>query len=186
MDELHEAKWQWRRKIADLKKACPTETLHALSTTICRRLEKMPLFRQAKSIAAYYALEGEVQTAGFIEYWRSEKKIFLPVTEGDKLRLAPYTGRKSLREGAFHIMEPAAAELSPEMPEIDLMIVPGLAFDRQRNRLGRGKGLYDRLLSEFSVITVGICFDFQLFDRIPAGTDDRKMDWIITENEIIC
>ena len=69
--------------------------------------------------------------------------------------------------------------------EIDLIIVPGVAFDRQHNRLGRGKGFYDRLLSTLDVPKIGICYDFQLKDQIPAEPFDRKMDLIITEKEIL-
>lgn len=69
--------------------------------------------------------------------------------------------------------------------EIDLIIVPGVAFDRQRNRLGRGKGFYDRLLSTLNVPKIGISYDFQLKDQIPVEPFDRKMDLIITEKEII-
>ena len=69
--------------------------------------------------------------------------------------------------------------------EIDLTIVPGVAFDRQHNRLGRGKGFYDRLLSTLDVPKIGICYDFQLKDQIPAEPFDRKMDLIITEKEIL-
>jgi 5-formyltetrahydrofolate cyclo-ligase len=63
--------------------------------------------------------------------------------------------------------------------------VPGIAFDRKMNRLGRGKGYYDRFLSKISAPKIGICFDFQLLDKIPAESTDIKMDYIVSENELI-
>ena len=69
--------------------------------------------------------------------------------------------------------------------DIDMIVVPGIAFDRNRNRLGRGKGYYDRLLSDLKASAVGLCFDFQLKDQIPVEPFDKKVDLVITEKEII-
>ena len=69
--------------------------------------------------------------------------------------------------------------------DIDLVIVPGVAFDRQHNRLGRGKGFYDRLLSTLSAPKIGICYSFQLKEHIPTEPFDKKMDLILTEKETL-
>ena len=96
-----------------------------------------------------------------------------------------YAGKESLKTGVFGILEPSEdCEAVPES-EIDLIIVPGVAFDRQLNRMGRGKGYYDRLLSTLQAPKIGICFDFQLQDTVPTESFDKKMDMIITEKEII-
>ena len=150
-----------------------------------QRLEETSLFRHASCIAIYHAIPGEVQTAGFIEKWYQDKKILLPVIEGNDLRLLPYAGKEALKAGVFGILEPAGDTPSIPEEEIDLIIVPGVAFDRQRNRLGRGKGYYDRLLSTLHAPKIGICYDFQLQDTIPVEPFDRRMDRIITEKEII-
>ena len=104
---------------------------------------------------------------------------------GDDLRLLPYNGTDSLKPGIFGIMEPIEQKTTVDESEIDLIIVPGVAFDRQLNRMGRGKGYYDRLLSTLQVPKIGICFDFQLQDMIPIEPFDKKMDMIITEKEVI-
>lgn len=174
------------------------------SETILRRLEQNDLFQAASHVALYHALPGEVQTAAFIEKWHTKKTLYLPVVEGDDLRLLPYRGNEYLKTGSFGILEPteetAPAKESTDIdspsegirqrpeaagpPEIlDLIIVPGIAFDRKNNRLGRGKGYYDRLLSAWQIPKIGICFDFQLFDEIPAEPFDRKMNLVIAENE---
>ena len=110
-----------------------------LSEEIMKRLEETELFRQASCIALYNAIPGEVQTAGFLEKWFEKKQLLLPLIVGDNLRLLPYNGTDSLKPGIFGIMEPIEQETTVDESEIDLIIVPGVAFDRQLNRMGRGK-----------------------------------------------
>lgn len=135
-------------------------------------------------------MAGEVQTAAFIEKWGKRKKIVLPVVDGNDLRMVAYKGPDSLRAGAYGILEPISGDRESSESrtleeEIELIVVPGVAFDRRLNRLGRGKGYYDRLLSTLQARKVGICFDFQLEDAIPTEPFDRKMDAILTEKETI-
>jgi 5-formyltetrahydrofolate cyclo-ligase len=82
--------------------------------------------------------------------------------------------------GKFGVREPAAS--CPEIPlgQFDLILVPGVAFDLSGNRLGRGKGFYDRILAEASGIKCGVCHDFQLLEKIPAEPHDAKVDFILT------
>lgn len=159
--------------------------LSELSGQIMAKLEQTELFINASCVALYHAIPGEVQTAGFIEKWYKKKKILLPVIEGNDLKLLPYTGTDDLKAGAFGILEPTSVNETTDEKKIDLIIIPGVAFDRQRNRLGRGKGYYDRLLSTLTVPKIGICFGFQLENKIPTEPFDKRMDYIITENEII-
>jgi hypothetical protein len=99
------------------------------------------------------------------------------------LIVSPYDPR-FLKQGAFGIWEPGdTRETDPG--SIDWIIVPGVAFDKKLNRLGRGKGYYDKLLVQTSATKIGICYELQLFDEIPAEPHDIKMDFIITENNII-
>lgn len=111
------------------------------------RLEQTELFQAASCIALYHAIPGEVQTAGFIEKWYRKKKLLLPLIVGDDLRLLLYEGPESLKPGPFGILEPKADGIEVPKNEIDLIIVPGVAFDKDKNRMGRGRGFYDRLLS---------------------------------------
>ncbi|MDR3194092.1 MAG: 5-formyltetrahydrofolate cyclo-ligase [Tannerella sp.] len=182
--ELGESKAAWRSEMAARKQTCADDVLRRHSMRIWRRVERLPLFRQARCIACYHALPDEVQTAGFLEKWYRDKQILLPAVNGDVMTFLPYEGKNALREGAFHIMEPI--RLREELPaEPAVIIVPGMAFDRQRNRLGRGKGYYDRFLSAHPAPAVGVCFQFQLFDRIPVDGHDRKMTWVVTEEETL-
>ena len=171
--------------MASLKRSYTKTTLQDLSAKIMERLEETDLFRQASCIALYHAISGEVQTAGLIEKWYREKKLLLPLIKGNDLQLLLYSGKESLKAGAFGILEPTEDCMAVPENEIDLIIVPGVAFDRQLNRMGRGKGYYDRLLSTLQAPKIGICFDFQLQDTVPTESFDKKMDMIITEKEIV-
>ncbi|MDR3269249.1 MAG: 5-formyltetrahydrofolate cyclo-ligase [Tannerella sp.] len=180
--QLRDEKQSMRREVALLKKGYSPEALRRFSVRIQQRVEQLPLFQQARRIAFYHALPDEVHTADFIEKWRRKKQILLPVVNGDTFSLQPYTENSALRKGAFDIMEPVARQNTAPC-DADLIIVPGMAFDRQLNRLGRGKGYYDRFLSEHPAPAIGICFQFQLFDRIPTDSHDRKMTLVVTEEE---
>lgn len=175
-----------RKEIAARKKQFSSEQLNSWSEQIMEKLSTTDLFQQAHCIAIYHALPQEVQTAVFIEKWYQQKKLALPLVQGDDLLFLPYTGKDSIQKGSFGILEPIVTKDSESVEsEIDLIVVPGVAFDRQHNRMGRGRGFYDRLLSTLHVPTIGICFDFQLLAEIPTEPFDKKMDLIITENEII-
>ncbi|MDR2763930.1 MAG: 5-formyltetrahydrofolate cyclo-ligase [Tannerella sp.] len=182
--ELEGCKQEWRREMAALKKRCMDETQHGLSEQIWRLVEQLPHFREARRIACYHALPDEVQTTVFLEKWRRHRQILLPAVQGEAMIFLPYQGENTLCEGAFHIMEPAG-QVEKAFAEPELIIVPGVAFDRRLNRLGRGKGYYDRFLSAHPAPAIGVCFQFQLFDRIPVDSHDRKMTWVVTEEEII-
>lgn len=183
--ELCESKQVLRKEIAALKHIYTKENLQKRSEDIMCFLEKTSLFQEAQCIALYNAIPGEVQTASFIHKWYKQKRILLPVVIGRNLKLLPYKGEASLKAGAFGIMEPTDDGTVIPDDDIDMIVVPGIAFDRNRNRLGRGKGYYDRLLSDLKASAVGLCFDFQLKDQIPVEPFDKKVDLVITEKEVI-
>lgn len=109
------------------------------------------------------------------------KQVLLPVVDGSDLVLKCYERPASLREGAFHIMEPIGEPFPvSRYAEIDLAVIPGMAFDRAGHRLGRGKGYYDRLLPRLpKAYKLGVCFPFQLLDSIPCEEHDVVMDDVV-------
>lgn len=163
------------------------KTLHKSSIThqlqsaeIIAALEAHPAFRAAHTVLLYHSLPDEVYTHDFIKKWSDKKQILLPVVIGDDLELRIYTGLEELATGSYGIEEPTG-ELITDYSSIDFIAVPGVAFDRHGNRLGRGKGYYDRLLPHIpSAYKVGICFPFQIVEEVPADTFDVRMDEIIT------
>ena len=180
----HDKKRLIRKDIAARKKKIPEDIAIKLSRKICDSIVQTELFQNAGCVALYYAMDDEVQTSELIEKWYEKKKIVLPVISGENINFHTYKGKDFLNTGALCISEPVSTELIPP-EEIDLFIVPGIAFDREHNRLGRGKGYYDRYLAGINKPMIGICFDFQLIDSVPAEKHDIRMDTIITENQTI-
>lgn len=144
------------------------------------RLERTAAFLMADKVLVYHSLPDELSTHAFLRKWGSKKRFFLPRVNGVNLDILPYDESR-LELGSFHIEEPTGNDtVSPE--EIDLIVVPAVAYDRRGNRLGRGKGFYDRLLAEARAIKVGVGYEFQLIDEIPAEPHDVPMDYVITQS----
>lgn len=178
---LKELKKQLRKEIKDAKKCQPAELLAAHSSALFKQLEEHPRFAVSHTILMYHSLSDEVQTHAFVEKWHHKKKILLPVVRGDILELRHYTGRDCLKVGAFGIEEPEGENFT-RLHEIELSLVPGISFDRHGNRLGRGKGYYDKLLPLLpNSYNIGICYLFQAREEIPAESFDKKMDEVWTE-----
>lgn len=171
-------KKELRTIIKALKKQHTTEELDRQSETICKKIEQHPDFVKAKTVMLYNALPDEVRTSALIARWRDKKTIVLPTVVGDDIvpvALDPDTG---FAVGDFNILEP---QNKPYEGDFDLVIVPGVAFDPQGNRMGRGKGYYDRFLVKYPAVKkIGICFDFQLVDEIPAEPHDIRMDEVVS------
>lgn len=149
-----------------------------------RQVEALPAFQQARVVLLYWSMADEVQTHNFVNKWYKDKVLLLPCVDGDDLLLRQYTGPECMVEGEqFGIGEPdATVPVFTDLDSVEMIIVPGVAFDRQCNRMGRGRGFYDRLLkSTPRALKVGVAFDFQMLDEIPTETFDVKMDIVITE-----
>ena len=115
-----------RKEIAARKKQFSSEQLNSWSEQIMEKLSTTDLFQQARCIAIYHALPQEVQTAVFIEKWYQQKKLALPLVQGDDLLFLPYTGKDSIQKGSFGILEPIVTKDSESVEsEIDLIVVPG-------------------------------------------------------------
>ena len=177
---MKEQKKQLRKQIREEKKRYPAHELTATSAALLEQIEKHPRFIASRTILCYYSLGDEVQTHDFVEKWHTSKKILLPVVVDDILKLRHYTGKDCLKTGAFGIEEPTG-DYFTDFDEIELGIIPGMSFDRQGNRLGRGKGYYDKLLPSLHTYNIGICYQFQAREEIPCEPFDRRMDEVWTE-----
>ncbi|MBR0176790.1 MAG: 5-formyltetrahydrofolate cyclo-ligase [Bacteroidales bacterium] len=171
-------KKELRTQIKLLKKQHTKEQLWEQSKQILAKLEQHPDFVNAEKVMLYNALPDEVQTLNFLEKWHLRKKIILPTVVGDDIVPVEYGKDTAFAMGDFNILEP---QNEPYTGDFDLIVVPGVAFDRKGNRLGRGKGYYDRFLSQhLEVKRIGICFDFQLVEEVPSEPFDIRMDEVIT------
>ena len=167
---------QLKRQLSDSEKQKAAEQCFAL-------IEECQEFKAAKRILVYASLPDEISTAGFISRWHGKKQLFLPRVNGDDLDILPYRA-DATSKGAFGIAEPTGSDLH-DVKEMDLIIVPGVAFDRQGNRLGRGRGFYDRLLRNAACPLIGAAYAMQIVDAIPAEPHDIKIPVIATSEEII-
>lgn len=149
-----------------------------MSVPVIERLEQTFEFQKAQCILMYHSLPDEVFTHEAIERWNGKKSIILPVVCGDELELRKYTRNEDMHTGNFGILEPDSNILT-DYSEIDLAVIPGVAFDTHCNRLGRGKGYYDRLLPKLNCPKFGICFRFQMLEHIPSEPHDILMDKVI-------
>ena len=157
------------------------EELDALSHPIVQRLLAHPRIKQGSTILMYYSLDDEVNTHHLLDQLVAEgKRVLLPaVVDDTRIELRCYTGPKDLEGGFFHIKVPVG-KVFTDYETIDVAVVPGMAFDSRCNRLGRGKGYYDRFLSLVPhIYKIGVCFDFQKLPGIPTEVNDIKMDEVI-------
>lgn len=180
--QLIEAKKALRKEIRRLKKEVSLEKKISRSKAILEQVENDSIFQNAKTILLYWSMDDEVYTQSFVKKWYKEKRILLPCVDGDFLRLRQFKGMDTMQAGEqFGIGEPTGEEFL-DYDQINLIIVPGMAFDKENNRMGRGRGFYDRLLSSTpKAYKMGLAFNFQMFDSIPVEPFDIKMDRVVSE-----
>ncbi len=183
--DLKEEKKLLRREIREKKRQTPNEEKLRQSSLIFSAIEKSEIFNQADTLLLYWSMDDEVATHDFILKWYKTKTILLPCVKGDDLILRRFGGMETMQEGEqFAILEPTG-EVFSDYSRIDLMIIPGVAFDRAMHRMGRGRGFYDRLLSVAKVQKIGICFDFQLVESVPVEEFDVKMDFVVSDKGFV-
>lgn len=167
-----------RRSMRARKAMLSAEERFSAAESVFERLEHSAAFMLAEHILMYHSLPDELSTHAFLEKWGKRKHFFLPRVNGVNLDILPYE-QSRLKHGSFQIEEPEGDD-TVDVSEIDMVVVPGVAFDRTGNRLGRGKGFYDRLLADCKATKVGVGYDFQLIeDGIDSEAHDVKMDIII-------
>ncbi|MBN2484317.1 MAG: 5-formyltetrahydrofolate cyclo-ligase [Candidatus Omnitrophica bacterium] len=153
-----------------------------------QKIQRLSEYIRAQYVMAYYPLKGEVNLLGMLRKDLKRKIICFPVIQGNKLKAYQVEDIDSdLVSGPLGVRQPDTARCQ-EVPlaELDLVIVPGIAFDKYRNRLGRGGGYYDRFLKELpdKAKTVGVAFDLQIIEDLPHTTaHDVKVDMLLTEND---
>lgn len=154
-----------------------------LDQEIYNRMIKNEKFIKSKIIAIYIAKGSEVETKKIIEKAiELGKEVTVPITNVE-IELYRFNSFDDLIRGKFGILEPKTRILPSREP--DLVIIPGVAFGQCMHRLGYGKGYYDRFLSNSKSYRIGICYDFQIMEKLPSHEMDQKMDEIISEKRIV-
>ncbi|MEE2657445.1 MAG: 5-formyltetrahydrofolate cyclo-ligase [Candidatus Latescibacterota bacterium] len=185
-----ERKTRLRRQLKVAHKAIQASELEEISRRICQRVTQLPSWRSSKWVHSYIAsLAGEIETRPLIHAaWQAGKQIAVPcVVPGiDELSHAVLREDSQLRAGPMGVMQPDEDNgLFPGTQVIDLVIVPGMAFDRQGQRLGRGGGYYDRFLADLRpmTVTVGVVPQRFLLDEVPTEDHDITLHAVLTEAE---
>ena len=175
-----------RRRILKLRDGLSVKEREEKSKQIKEKLFSHFEFRTAKTILFYAAKGNEVETKGMIEEsLSSEKKVSLPIVKGKNLLFSQVLGYEELSPSTFGILEPEK-ECPISLDRVDLIIVPGIAFDEKGNRIGFGRGFYDRFLKKVpDAFKIGLAFEIQIVETIPEISTDIPVDKIITEKRII-
>ncbi|MBR1868935.1 MAG: 5-formyltetrahydrofolate cyclo-ligase [Bacteroidales bacterium] len=139
------------------------------------RIEALPEFRRAETVLLYCSMSGELPTSGWIAEWSKSKRIVLPRVAGETLELREYSP-DLMETGYMGIPEPSAEAEAVSPSEVDLAIVPGVAYDLSGGRLGHGGGFYDRLLPLLRCPKFGVCLPFRIVDKVPEGEFDARVD----------
>lgn len=181
-----------RKEILERRKSREPEVRAAHSRSIVTALVRRGEFLKAKAVLLYLSKDEEVATDDLVaKAFESGKRVFVPVVnrDSDELGISELPGPDTQYQlGPFGVREPVAQDLSFVPPEvIDLVVAPGVAFDRKGGRLGYGKGYYDRLLGRLdpSVTCVALAFDFQVLDAVPQNENDIRMNTLITEKSVM-
>ena len=184
---LKQAKRALRREILAERDALRADERSARSEAIADRFLELPEATGARTVLAFWSFGSEVDTAPLIARLRSQgTTVALPRIEGSEVVPVVATPGAAMTETSFGAMEPAEGSVLG-VAELDLVVVPGVAFDRSCDRMGYGAGYYDRLLGmrRDGVAAIAVAFSIQIVDLVPTGAIDRRIDGVVTELEVI-
>jgi len=175
-----------RQRLLLERRNCSVESCLQWSRQIQRRFLDDDLYRQAACLGLYSPVQNEVQTGLVAQQARRDgKRVVYPRVCGEQLEFCPVTDEAELVCGAFGICEPQSAPLP--LAEVDLLVVPGVAFDLGGHRLGFGKGYYDRTLADAParLARVGFAYEFQVITQLPIAEHDCRLTTLVTEHRTL-
>lgn len=185
MLNLNPSKDQIRKKMLLKRQLLVPAKVKVFSAVICHKLTWLSLFKRAKKVLLYMPVKNEVETSFIASLPAMNKKdLFLPAYDGKSWLVCEFNCEDKLQDGPFKIPQPARLKRL-KAGQLDLAILPGLAFSQSGIRIGYGKGVYDALLANTKCTKIGFCFDFQIIDNIKAQDHDILMDIIISEKRIM-
>lgn len=186
-DSAAAEKTRIRKLLLERRKNLPRSAVLSASRSIAGLLSSEEVFADSSRVALYFPANGEVDT---LEIFRKclelGKKVFFPRTQGSRLVFLRTKSLDELSPSSFGIPQPPEGAESAGYGELDLVLVPGVAFDPSGNRIGYGKGFYDRFLKDISRrLTFALAYQFQVLNSIPSLETDVSVGGIITENGAI-
>ena len=154
------------------------------SARIIAQVEQMASFRNAQTVLLYYPIHNEVDLRPLLAKYEGQKTFLFPVTHRHSMEARSYDGEEMMRKGRLGVPEPQTETFKGV---IDVILVPGVVFDKHCHRIGRGGGYYDKFLAkQLHAVRIGVCYDFQLKKHdIPHLWKDRKMNRVVTPQQTI-
>lgn len=183
-------KSELRRRLRNTLAGIARDELLARSARACHLLEAQAEFRDAQVIMVFLSLPHELDTTALVlSAWQAGKRVLAPKVNWEQRRMLPTEFRSlttDVVQSDLGLREPASGSPVP-VSDIDLLIVPGLGFDRSGNRLGRGRGFYDRFLDhrDLRAISCAMGLEEQLLDEIPADVRDHPVDMLVTDKTVL-
>jgi len=178
-----------RQKLRQIISGISPAELHVRSVRACSLLTETPEYRRAEIIMVFLSLPTETDTTPLVLHaWRDRKRVLAPQVSWEQRRMLPIEIRSlsdNLSESPLGLREPAQGVPIP-ISNIDLVVVPGLGFDEMGNRVGRGRGFYDRFLShlDWHGTACGLAMEEQVVDRAPTSDHDRPVDLLVTDKKV--
>lgn len=192
MDKIQSDKLKLRKRLLNILLSLTQEEIIRRSKNVKKLLSESPIYKKASIVMAYFPIKGEVD---LLELFRKDlgvKRFCFPVIDITTKRIRPFEVKDidgDFVSGPYGIKQPDLTRLKEiDINKIDLVIVPGIAFDYQRHRLGRGAGYYDRFLSNIKppAAKAGVAFNTQILKDLPIhSTHDQIMDLVVSEDRVI-
>lgn len=181
-------KYELRQKMLQLRSNLSYGTWQAISLAAQRHLTSLQQFADAGCIALYMPIRNEVDTRLALDTClHNGQRVLLPRVTGKDLLFCNVDNPGQLTKGCYGIPEPGISCPPVPLSAADLVVVPGVAFDRQGHRIGFGQGFYDRCLAELDkkITLIGLCHDFQIVGELPTEQHDISMDLLVSEQQVI-
>jgi 5-formyltetrahydrofolate cyclo-ligase len=193
MNTVKEKKIAVRQELFEKRRQLESSLKQEMDKRICNYIISLATYRYSDAVLFYYPLKGEVDVTYALEKaWSDKKTVLLPRCRKEKNGIMDFyvvSGVQDLEAGAFGVMEPKeSCTLFPKenLKDSALCIMPALTFDKKGYRLGYGKGYYDRYLCLYPTAKrIGYCFDFQLVSEVPHDEKDEKLDFVVTDKQVV-
>ena len=187
VETMEDKKTKIRKENKILRSKLTKDEVREKSERASKIFLQSDIYKKSRELMLYMPLGNESDTKAIIEKaFFDGKKVIFPVTDEKSGIITPYYSKEDTEfsKGGFSVFEPLGCEIANEK-NIDVIIVPGIAFSKNGARIGFGKGCYDKLLKNTDAIKIGYCYSFQLYEEIPTDTYDIPMDYIISEDGMI-
>lgn len=185
---LAEQKAALRRAMLEARNAIEPVRRLELAEAIHASLYDLPAFREARSVGLYWASGSEVLTIGLcLRLWeQEERRILLPFVLNEELQLTEWRTQDPVVDASYGGMHPRYRRAAA-LEDVDVLVVPGLAFDERGGRLGTGTGHYDRLLARLDerTLRIGLCFRANVVPEVPAGPQDERVHYLATDTGLV-